>query len=609
MTAAYEARHHPFPSNTASVDDLQFKTPMSPPSHSGHLSLHSAYHFSDPDLDQMESDDSMDEDNDDGHSAGGYSPPAWRRLGNGSRSSGFWRQSENHLAYHVHRRSGLSGPGFHQDEDVLEQAIRTRLPTGSLSPEKGRSPDPGAHGEDETLVDHVKSERGSPKGDGGRTATEDERRSMMASMSPETARGNNYIRFAVRADIQHRTEPFETTFNFLRSKYQMVTKSWGNIIVATLVTILSVSAVKSLFESPSLRPVPDLVKVAGLARSFEPLIYYSENGVSQVGDLQATGVAVWDLGESVRSSNMTSAPLIVKSLDELSDSLKTLAIELTKFFANVDGDIDGILIVMDWARRELTQVQAMPSPPLSKVISNIHNILCSLGLLENRDTGLPTRLGSVTTHIFGMSQPQRTRFTLQRTFTEFISVLEEAIESELQHSLALFGLFEAIDRQFLNLARIVVRESSLQEDRHADLLSSMWTRILGPKASEVAKYERNRQLLHDVREKTVRNKGVLVEHNGRLLTLKANLEALRRKLVSPLVRSVNSSTLTLEEQIRGLEDVGTYLEGVRARQKGKLLEMLYGSGSGSNRARVAGGASNPASASARLIDSEGGWAS
>jgi len=108
-----------------------------------------------------------------------------------------------------------------------------------------------------------------------------------------------------------------------------------------VVGALAVSAARALFRPAGLRPVPDLVKVAGVARSFEPLIYYSENGVAQVGDLQATGVAVWDLGESVRSSNMTSAPIIVKELDELSDSLKTLAIELTKFFANVDGDIDG----------------------------------------------------------------------------------------------------------------------------------------------------------------------------------------------------------------------------------------------------------------------------
>lgn len=121
----------------------------------------------------------------------------------------------------------------------------------------------------------------------------------------------------------------------------MVTKSWSSLILSVIVGFLSLAMTRALFEPAIMRPSPDLVKVAGIARSFEPLIYYSENGVAQVGDLQETGVAVWDLGESVRHSNMTSAPIIVKELDGLSDSLKTLAIELTKFFANVDGDIDG----------------------------------------------------------------------------------------------------------------------------------------------------------------------------------------------------------------------------------------------------------------------------
>lgn len=250
---------------------------------------------------------------------------------------------------------------------------------------------------------------------------------------------------------------------------------------------------------------------------------------------------------------------------------------------------------MDWARRELSQVSNLPSAPLTSAFDNIHTILSLAGVLETPG-GAPTRLGAIATSVFGMSNPQRTRQALQRTFNEFLAVLEQAINDELSHSLALFGLFEAIDHQFLNLARTVVRESNAQDEMHADLLSSLWTRILGPKASAVAKYERNRLLLQNVREKTVRNKGILVEHNHKLLALKANLEALRRKLVSPLVRSVNSSTLTVDEQIRGLEDVGVYLEGVRSRQKGKLMEMLYGSGSGSGGRR--GGERE------RLIESE-----
>ncbi|KAM7223982.1 hypothetical protein V8F06_000455 [Rhypophila decipiens] len=403
------------------------------------------------------------------------------------------------------------------------------------------------------------------------------------------------FRFAVRAEVQHRTEPIESAIVFLRTKLGFMFRSRSSFVLSTLVAILSYAALKSLFLEPAaMRPAPDLVKVAGVARAFEPLIYYSESGIQQVGDLQATGVAVWDLGETVRNSNMTSAPIIVKELDDLSDSLKTLAIELTKFFANVDGDIDGILIVMDWARRELSQlpssspstISSSPSSlltsPLSNLYDNMHNLLSTAGILENPQTGTPTQLGLVLQTIFGQSTPQRTRQTLQRTFNEFLSVLEEAIESELTHSLSLFGLFEAIDNQFQNLARTVVRESNRQEELHTEhLLSSLWTRILGPKASEVAKFERNRLLLQDVKTKTVRNKGILIEHNRKLLGLKASLESLRRKLVSPLVRSVNSSTLSIEEQIRGLEDVGGFLEGVRARQKSKLMDMLYGGGGGS----------------------------
>ncbi|KAK3342495.1 hypothetical protein B0H65DRAFT_427738 [Neurospora tetraspora] len=566
----------------------------------GYPSVHSGFRSDDTESDMS------DQEADGGEAShGGYSPPAWRRLGNGDRSSGFWRKANSHLndidPLLLNGFGGLGGglgnggwsrefetsPEYDSmneddmDQDaILQKAIRTRLPTGSLSPEKERSPEP-EYARRQQLQKQAERQqqhhqRLAPVIEEDDVKIKEEPMEEDAGM---VLRGLPHFRFAVRAEVHQRTEPIETAVAFLRKWLGPLTRSWSSMFLSGLVAILSYAAMRSLFQPASMSPVPDLVKVAGVARSFEPLIYYSENGIQQVGDLQATGVAVWDLGESVRSSNLTSAPIIVKELDELSESLKTLAIELTKFFANVDGDIDGILIVMDWARRELSQLQHFPSPPLSSFFDNVHNLLSAFGILEDPDTSQPTRLGLIATSLFGPSTPQRTRTTLQRTFNEFLAVLEEAITNELQHSLAIFALFEAIDHQFLNLARTVVRESSLQEELHADLLSSLWTRILGAKASDIQKYERNRLLLLNVREKTVRNKGILVEHNHKLLALKASLENLRRKLVSPLVRSVNSSTLTIDEQIRGLEDVGVYLEGVRTRQKGKLMEMLYGGGS------------------------------
>lgn len=145
----------------------------------------------------------------------------------------------------------------------------------------------------------------------------------------------------MRAEVQHRTEPFEATYTYIKTQYERMTKSWFSLGSTVTTIFLGIFMFRILFQPASLPPVPDLVKVAGMAKAFEPLIFYSENGVQQIQDLQATGVAVWDLGESVRSTNMTSAPIIVRELDELSDSLKTLSIELTKFFANVDGDVDG----------------------------------------------------------------------------------------------------------------------------------------------------------------------------------------------------------------------------------------------------------------------------
>jgi hypothetical protein len=280
---------------------------------------------------------------------------------------------------------------------------------------------------------------------------------------------------------------------------------------------------------------------------------------------------------------MTSAPLIVRSLDELSESLKTLGLELTRFFADVDADVDSILIVMDWAKRELAGVNSPSGTPLSGVVfDHIHSLLNRGGLLET--SAGPTQLGKVLMDIFGASSPQRTRATLTRTFHEFLNVLEESINSELTHSAALFTLFESIDRQFLNLQRTVVRETDTQERLENDLLSSLWTRLVGPNSAMLRKYEKNKLLLSSVRARTVSNKHLIMEHHGRLQTLKVNLETLRRKLVSPLVRRNDSVTMdntsVVEDQIRGLEGTYEYLKGVRERQKGKLMEMVFGVGSG-----------------------------
>jgi hypothetical protein len=375
---------------TTTVDPLDhldaslrdFEPSLGSPAHSGFRSDDAASDLMNDSGMEEELEQEMDEEveEEEDVSAGGYSPPAWRRLGNGDRSSGFWRNGNDingrgggggdggvnaygfggfDLGGHRSRGSSPEYDSDGVDDEILEQAIRTRLPTGSLSPEKERSPEPepvGLLGAAARIKRESGEEIVKPTMAGPKEVSENCKCIVYVPVPKQRFSSRLWqchifkellltpaidIRFAVRAEVQQRTEPIETAIAFVRNTFGTVTRSWTSLVFSTLAAIVAYSAMRSLFEPASLRPVPDLVKVAGIARSFEPLIYYSENGVQQVGDLQATGVAVWDLGESVRTSNMSSAPIIVKELDELSDSLKTLAIELTKFFANVDGDIDG----------------------------------------------------------------------------------------------------------------------------------------------------------------------------------------------------------------------------------------------------------------------------
>lgn len=118
---------------------------------------------------------------------GRYSPPAWRRAGDGKRSSGFWsRRQENILGNGAGASVGLgrgsressvefesADEGDEGDADgdaTLEAARRTRLPTGSLSPEKRRSPSPGVFPGDRDFGDAFGEGKGAlvvPGGENG----------------------------------------------------------------------------------------------------------------------------------------------------------------------------------------------------------------------------------------------------------------------------------------------------------------------------------------------------------------------------------------------------------------------------------------------------------
>ncbi|OKL61269.1 hypothetical protein UA08_03191 [Talaromyces atroroseus] len=558
------------------------------------------------------------EDSDDGRYApqeGRWSPPALRRPD--SLAGSHWYR---HSPYgHLHMKPTLQPTSAPHSREVSPQYEDAHEVPAPPSPPPLQRKSPVNDLPDVTFAASVPLPPGTDSPPKGRSVSpEPPKEKQLLHLEPSDEPLSNYVRFRVSAEVAQR-EPIQAAWNAVRIPFERLSDTMFGSKTSTLITILITCLAMIFMRSLSIPAgpptMPNLVKLCAFARNFEPLIHYSENGVQHINNLQETGIAVWDLGESVRGSNMTSAPIIVTQLDELSESLKTLSLELTRFFSNVDSDIDSILLVMDWVRRELTVIHSQPPSSLPSVmIDNIHNMISQVVRLEHGNVptiidgeasaaaagsqfpGAPTLLGTVVTTLFGATSAQRTRAALTRTFTEFLNVLEESINSQLTHSTALVGLFEAIDRQFLNLQRVVVRESDTQEREEGEMLSSLWTRVLGPNAALVRKYEKNRKLLADVRRRTVNNKHQLMDHQARLLNLKVSLETLRRKLVSPLVRQKNDSYMSvssaidttnsvlgaIEGQIEGVEDTYEFLRGRRETQKAKYMDMVYGASSGNN---------------------------
>ena len=167
---------------------------------------------------------------------------------------------------------------------------------------------------------------------------------------------------------------------------------------------------------------------------------------------------------------------------------------------------------------------------------------------------------------------------LSRTFHEFLGVLEDSIHAELKYSDTLFALFKGLDQQFLNVHRATKREAISQEAALDAQMSGLWNRLAGVKASEMRKFERNRELLESLKSRTMQNKSNLEEHTARLLSLKASLETLRQRLFSPLLRSENTSSSSLVDQIEGIEGTLDFLNAARSRQRDSKLKRLYSVG-------------------------------
>jgi hypothetical protein len=286
-------------------------------------------------------------------SEGPWAPPAWQKSNNN-----WYRKSL--LSESAMRSSPSKSPAYFDRSERDVTPSRIPLPESPLKQTPRTSPEPVSEQEQrrlspDNIASRLQSMSEEPQAGSGAQESADD--GMALSQHDEQSANLDgctcpqsfpfrlpcllaltytVVRFAIRGETLFRTAPIEDIMSSVASGVHMFTKSRFSVICSVMTLIFAYILTIPWNESL----IPDIANVANMAKQFEPLMYASENVIPRSRELAEASIAVQDLGESVRATNMSSSTVIIDQLDDLGDSLKVLSEKMTSFFTNVDGDMD-----------------------------------------------------------------------------------------------------------------------------------------------------------------------------------------------------------------------------------------------------------------------------
>ncbi|KAJ4295162.1 hypothetical protein N0V90_007172 [Kalmusia sp. IMI 367209] len=516
--------------------------------YSAHSNMHSSRWSAPPEPEESEPE-----------SEGPWAPPAWQRENNK-----WYRRS--YLQESSPSKSNGASPSRSYTASAYERYDREVTPSRIPLPESPRkgtprtSPEPieQRHYTPDTIASRMQSPMAEPETTTG------------AQQAPEedvSSKQDGFVRFQFNGETLVHTGPLE----------ERVSSFIGGIskrrVISSIIVIIISCLLMHPWATDTNHPGPNVAHLTNMVRRFEPLMYGSENVIPRSRELSEASIAVEDLGESIRASNMSASKAIIGQLDDLGTNLKMLSQQITTFFVHVDGDMDSIISAIEWGTRQLQGIQATKVGVIDTVIGNIHGGLDKIGVLAK--DGNPTAIGSIVNGVMGVTTQQRAKATLQRTFDHILSTLEENLTNELTRADNLFQMFDSVDHQFHNLHRSVAKEEDSLSAQKDEFLASMWRSTITNKL-RLKKYEKNLKLLKDLRSSALANKSELKNNIQIIRTVKDQLDVARRSLISPVIRGAQSDSYGIEKQLEDVSATHDFLKGVRDSQKHKFTKKLFG---------------------------------
>ncbi|KAL5387856.1 hypothetical protein DPSP01_003254 [Paraphaeosphaeria sporulosa] len=526
---------------SASLRDFDPERSMHNSAYSAHSTMHSSRWSAPPPA----------EEDSEAESEGPWAPPAWQNHNNK-----WYRKS--YLQESSPSKSRTASP---YDQRFDREVTPSRIPLPE-SPRKGTprtSPEPveQRHFTPDTIASRLQSPEAEPEMTAGAQQHPEEQ---------ESPKRDGFIRVVFKSESLVNMGPLE-------ERISSITRGMSKArVVSSLVFLVLAWLLMHPWGVETGSPGPNVAHLVSMVRRFEPLLYASENVIPRSRELSDASIAVEDLGESIRASNMSGSKIIVTQLDDLSENLKTLSQQIQTFFVHVDGDMDGTISAIGWATRQLEGIQGSRAGVIDTVIGNVHGGLNKIGVLGSDDQ--PSAVGAVVTGLMGSTTQQKAKAALQRSFDFVLSTLEENLQNELSRADSLFQMFDNVDLQFHNLHRTVAKEEDTLAAQKDEFLASMWRTTITNKL-RLKKYERNLKLLKTLRSSALANKSELKNNIQIIRAVQDQLVVARKSLISPVIRGAQSDSYSIEKQLEDVVATHDFLQGIRDTQKHKFTKQLF----------------------------------
>ncbi|KZT29732.1 hypothetical protein NEOLEDRAFT_1106279 [Neolentinus lepideus HHB14362 ss-1] len=272
--------------------------------------------------------------------------------------------------------------------------------------------------------------------------------------------------------------------------------------------------------------------------TFEQLLDESVGGAGLALEIKKAEIATSDLTTLVRVSDLNSRDLLADSLVEFVDDAKRTGRGLQKLSAKINGAVDSVMAVNDYALRAIEAAGTKPENALVR-------------------------------SLWPFSAPQSNE-VITSTFTQAMDVLSSSLGRVILEAQVQLSNLDRLEQHLTTLQEAISREDSSLSSVHAELLSALWTK-LGGNRRRIRGVDQHLRLLKNVGGYRKRALAHVVGALQTLEAMNADMEELRERVAAP---QLLGEKVSAEVHMRSINAGLERLKDIRIKAREKEEEAI-----------------------------------